>query len=225
MRALDDFHAGQQLCVGDVGIAGASPPHCSLGCNTCDLHNLECQIQKPARTAPSLILLIEQFATALIQDKRSLYENDRDQSLFREVTVRHLLPTLLFVLSPTLVFGEWVAVEREYFSPGLQTLYINPAGVERDGNLVTIRQLIDYKWMQGNYVGTPRFLSTTTRKQFDCSGRRVRSLSFTDYYGHMATGTATAGYVANDQWLPVEPHTVNRALWEIACGAHEEITP
>jgi hypothetical protein len=225
MRALDDIHAGQQLRVGDVGIVGASLPHCSLGCNTCAGHNLECQIQKPARPGLSLILPIEQFATALIQDQRSLYEHARDQSLFREVSVRHLLPTLLFVLSPTVVFGEWMAVEREYFSPGLQTLYVDPASVERDGNLVTIRQLIDYKWMQGNYVGTPRFLSTTARKQFDCSGRRVRPLSFTDYYGHMATGTATSGHIENDQWQPVEPQTVNHALWDIACGAHERITP
>jgi hypothetical protein len=140
--------------------------------------------------------------------------------------MKHLLVIILLMPSPSLAFAEWLKVEREYFSPGLQTLYFDPSGVERDGNLVTIRQLIDYKWMQGNYVGTPRFLSTTARKQFDCSGRRVRPLSFTDYYGHMATGTATSGHIENDQWLPIEPQTVNHALWEIACTPHplQEIT-
>ena len=125
---------------------------------------------------------------------------------------------LLLVLSPSLVFAEWVVVERDYFSPGLQTIYVDPTSLQRDGNLVTISQLIDYKWMQGNYVGTPRFLSTTARKQFDCTGRRVRSLTLTEYYGHMATGVAMSSYFANNQWLPIERQTLNHALFEIACG-------
>ena len=131
------------------------------------------------------------------------------------------LLVMLLVLGPTLVFAEWVAVERDYFSPGLQTVYVDPVNLQRDGNFVTIWQLIDYKWMQGNYVGTPRFLSTSARKQFDCADRRVRSLSFAEYYGHMATGTAMTAYVSNDQWQPVESQTLNHALWEIACGRPE----
>jgi len=132
--------------------------------------------------------------------------------------MKQLLLIFLLVLSPTLVFADWVVVQRDYFSPGLQTVYMDPTSLQRDGNLVTISQLIDYKWMQGNYVGTPRFLSTTARKQFDCVGQRIRSLSFTEYYGHMATGVAMSAYVANDQWLPIESQTLNHALWEIACG-------
>ena len=127
-----------------------------------------------------------------------------------------LLITLL-TLNPTTVFAEWVMIERDYFSPGLQTVYMDPGNLKREGNLVTIWQLIDYKWMQGNYVGTPRFLSTIAHKQFDCSARRVRLLSFTEYYGHMATGVAAMGYVSTDQWQTVEPRTLNQALWEIAC--------
>lgn len=128
------------------------------------------------------------------------------------------LLTTVLVLSSTLVFADWMVVERDYFSPGLHTVYMDPTSLHRDGNLVTISHMIDYKWMQGNYVGTPRFLSTTARKQFDCANRRVRSLSFTEYYGHMATGVATSAYVANDQWQLVESQTLNHALWEISCG-------
>lgn len=128
---------------------------------------------------------------------------------------------ILLTLNPTAAFAEWVMVERDYFSPGLQTVFVDPASLERDGDLATISQLIDYKWMQGNYVGTPRFLSTIARKQFDCGARRVRSLSFTEYYGHMATGVAAMGYVSTDQWQTVEPRTLNQALWELACGTGE----
>ena len=139
-------------------------------------------------------------------------------TLLRDRSMTLLLLITLLALDTTLVFAEWVVVERDYFSPGLQTVYMDPTSLQRDGNLVTISQLIDYKWMQGNYVGTPRFLSTTARKQFDCASSRVRSLSFTEYYGHMATGVATSAYVANDQWQLVESQTLNHALWEISCG-------
>ncbi|MDK2743037.1 MAG: hypothetical protein H8K03_17205 [Nitrospira sp.] len=131
--------------------------------------------------------------------------------------MKPFLVITLLMLTSTVVFAEWTVVERDYFSPGLQTVYVDSANLQRDGNLMTIWQLIDYKWMQGNYVGTPRFLSTTARKQFDCVNRRVRSLSFVEHYGHMATGTAMSGYISNDQWQPIESQTLNQALWEIAC--------
>lgn len=135
--------------------------------------------------------------------------------------MKQFLLIALLTLNPTAVFAEWVMIERDYFSPGLQTVYMDPGNLQREGNLVTIWQLIDYKWMQGNYVGTPRFLSTTARKQFDCGARRVRLLSFTEYYGHMATGVAAMGYVSTDQWQTVESRTLNQALWELTCGTSE----
>ncbi len=130
---------------------------------------------------------------------------------------RLLLITLL-VLSHGPVYAEWVAVEKNKQLSALQTVYIDPASIRREGNLVMLWQLTDFVWMQGNYVGTPRFLSTTNQKQFDCAEKRVRLLAFTEYYGRMATGRADAGYVDQENWLPVEPESINHALWEVACG-------
>ncbi len=82
---------------------------------------------------------------------------------------------------------------------------------------MTMWQLTDFKWMQGNPKGPSRLLSTKTHKQFDCAAKRLRLLAFMEYYGRMATGRAAAGYVYQDNWLPVEPESVNHALWEVAC--------
>ena len=82
----------------------------------------------------------------------------------------------LLVLSSVPAYAEWVAVEKDYLLPGLQTVYVDPDTIRREGNLVTIWQLIDYKLMQGNAgmgplgFGPHRFLSTKTHKQFDCAG-------------------------------------------------------
>ncbi len=138
--------------------------------------------------------------------------------------MKRLLLITLLVLSSGPVYAEWVAVEKKYQSPGLQTVYVDPDTIRREGNLVTIWQLIDFKWMQGNVgmgrlgYGPHRFLSTKTHKQFDCAEKRLRLLAFTEFSRHMGTGIAANGYVDEDNWIPVEPDSINQALWEVACG-------
>lgn len=115
-------------------------------------------------------------------------------------------------------YAEWEAVEKDYLLPGLQTVYVDPESIRREGNLVTIWQLIDFRWMQGNPRGPHRFLSTKTHKQFDCVEKRVRLLAFTEFSRGMGTGMPRDGYVDKDNWLPVEAESISHALWEAACG-------
>lgn len=70
--------------------------------------------------------------------------------------------------------------------------------------------------MQGNRSPT-RFYSTKLTKQFDCAGKRMRRLAFTDFYGHMGTGRQIATYESERSWCLVEPETLEQALWEVAC--------
>jgi hypothetical protein len=129
----------------------------------------------------------------------------------------------LLVLGSQPVYADWAPVEKDYVDPGRQTLYLDPDAIIREENLVTVRQLSDYKWMQGNVglgrfmPGPHRFFSTTTSKQFDCGRKRVRLLAFTEFSGHMGTGIAANGYVDQDVWLEVEPESINHALWEVVC--------
>jgi hypothetical protein len=120
-------------------------------------------------------------------------------------------------LSTVPAYAEWVAVEKDYLLPGLQTVYIDPDTIRREGNLVALWQLIDFKTMQGGRSPC-RFLSTKTHKEFDCAGKRLRLLAFTEFSRRMGTGIADNGYVDKDNWLPVEPESINNALWEVACG-------
>ena len=130
---------------------------------------------------------------------------------------RALLITLL-VLSGEPVYAEWVAVEKDYLLPGLQTVYIDPNTIHREGNLVTMWQLIDFTAMQGNPRGPTRFLSTKTHKQFDCAEERVRLLAFTEFSHRMGTGIRADGLVDKDNWLSIKPASINKALWEVACN-------
>lgn len=131
---------------------------------------------------------------------------------------RRWLPITFLLLSTGSAYAEWVAVERDYLSPGLQTVYVDSDNISREGNVVTMWQLIDFKWMQGNPRGPTRYLSTKTQKQFDCTEKRLRLLAFTEFSRGMGTGIPRDGYVDKDNWLPVEAESMSHALWEVACG-------
>jgi hypothetical protein len=121
------------------------------------------------------------------------------------------------VLSSGPAYAEWVAVEKDYLLPGLQTVYIDPDTILREGSLVTVWQLVDFKAMQGGRSPT-RFFSTMTHKQFDCVGKRFRLLAFTEFTDGMGTGEPTVGYVDKDTWLSVQPESITQALWEVICS-------
>ena len=124
----------------------------------------------------------------------------------------------LLCLSTVSAYAEWAEVEKDYLLPGLQAVYLDPDSIRREGNLVTMRQLINFKWMQGSARGPTRFMSTETHKQFDCAEKRLRLLAFTEFSHGMGTGIPVAGHVDKGNWIPVEPESINQALWEVGCG-------
>ncbi|GKS63704.1 hypothetical protein YTPLAS72_10080 [Nitrospira sp.] len=128
--------------------------------------------------------------------------------------------------------GEtWVAIESAYQSPARNMVYVDPSTIRRDGDLVTLWQLTDYKMMQGNapfgqfMMGPHRFFSTKSQKEFDCANKRVRLLASSEHSQHMGTGVQHAVAVAQGSGLPVESNTINEALWNIVCGKSEQGKP
>ncbi len=130
-----------------------------------------------------------------------------------------LLVSLILFQASTEAGAEWVALEARYQLHPLQTAYIDPSTIHREGNVAALSALIEWKEMQGGRTPT-RFYSTTLTKQFDCAGKRTRTLGTTDFYGHMGTGEVIGGGVpANEsQWTAIEPDSLNQGLWEAACG-------
>ena len=165
---------------------------------------------------------MQDFACASHMNRRTLQESCHKQPLTC-ISGFWALVTFLF-LGTVPAYAEWQAVEKDYLRPGLQTVYVDPDSIRREGNLVTIWQLIDFTWMQGNQgigplgFGPHRFFSTKTHKQFDCAEKRLRLLAFTEFSHHMGTGIAANGYVDKDNWLPVEAESMSYALWEVACN-------
>jgi hypothetical protein len=132
-----------------------------------------------------------------------------------------ILLLTLCALSGKPAAGEWMPLEERYQEPGLHTVYVEPDTLRREGDLVTVWHLTDYKMMQGNVGfagGSHRFLSTKTHTQFDCAKKRARLLAYEEFSGHMGTGRRDDGLVDRSRWVPVKPDSLNHALWLLVCA-------
>ena len=127
-----------------------------------------------------------------------------------------LLLILLVMFSSTPAMGEWVALDSPYQSHGLRTVYIDPATIHRNGQLVTVSELWDFRWQQGGITGR-RFQSATNHKQINCPVRQYRILTYTNFVGTMGTGDPRNGIVEPDAWHKIEPESMNHTLWEMVC--------
>jgi hypothetical protein len=124
----------------------------------------------------------------------------------------------LLVHAPAEAAAEWVALEARYQSHPLQKVYIDLNTIHREGNIVTLSAMIDWKTMQGGRSPT-RFYSSILTKQFDCVARRFLTVTSTEFYGHMGTGEIIGGgsYTSEGLWVAIDPGTINQGLWKRVC--------
>jgi surface-adhesin protein E len=124
-----------------------------------------------------------------------------------------LLLTLL-VLSSGPADAEWLWASANN-QVGL-TIYVDPETIRRNGDLVKLWQLYDYKTRQT--VGGDSFLSSKAQRQFDCVTQRTRLLAFTHFTGNMGSGNRVFSDLDESEWKPVAPGSVGQALWRFACS-------
>ena len=126
---------------------------------------------------------------------------------------------LIALLSRDPANAEWVTVEKTNDVAGRMTVYVDLGSMHREGNLVTILQLLDYKTMQGGRSPS-RYSSRMIQTQFDCANERLRLLAVTDYWGKMGTGDPTGVAIGGGNWVPVLPESADHAVLEFACHAN-----
>ena len=124
-----------------------------------------------------------------------------------------LLITLL-VLSGGPVYAGWELTSGDD-ETGL-AVYVDPDTIRRKGNLVKMWQLYDYKTVQT--VAGDSLLSFKRYNEYDCTEERTRMLAYTWYSGNMGSGHVVYSTPDEQQWEPVVPGSINRALWRVACS-------
>ena len=126
---------------------------------------------------------------------------------------RLLLITLL-LLSNGPAYGKWI----EFIGSDQVgvTVYVDPDTIHRNGDLVKMWYLVDFKTVQT--VEGVSYLSSTGQNEFNCAEEHIRVLVFTHFSGNMGHGDAVYTYSGEQQWEPVAPRTVNQRLWKAGCS-------
>jgi hypothetical protein len=125
-----------------------------------------------------------------------------------------LLLIILLFLSSAPAYAEWVKVSDS--DEAGKTVYVDPATIRRNSNLVTMWQFYDYKTVQT--VGGIRFLTAKEQWEFDCAEERSRVLTLKEFSGNMRSGTVVYSNTEVGKWQPIAPGTLGHKLWTVACS-------
>ena len=127
--------------------------------------------------------------------------------------MRRLILFWVFAALSCNAAAEWVIVNDhdEYVA------YADPASIQRDGDKVTMSDLIDHRSQRSSPLGNLH-VSSTAHSEFDCGLPRMRTIAFTLYAGQMGNGEVVEAIAEYDSWIPVAPGTLLNILWQFACG-------
>lgn len=125
---------------------------------------------------------------------------------------RSILSLLLLVVSAGAA-AEWAEVGADQIG----TSYADPVTLTKAGDIVKMRDLVDFKAVQSRPYGTP-FLSQRRLQEHDCGNRRSRVVELLRYSENMGQGDEAPVDVDPEKWEPVAPGTAGEVLWTFACG-------
>lgn len=121
----------------------------------------------------------------------------------------------LLLLSRGLAYAEWVWISSTKREGGYD-VYADPDTIRRNGDLVRMWILYDYKTLQ-LAAGSAR-LSDSTQLEANCKEKLQRSLAYTWWSGSMGSGNVVFSYSTEGNWMPIQTGTVGHTLWSFACG-------
>ena len=138
---------------------------------------------------------------------------------------------LLLSLVSSSAMAEWVPIAAMHSqeSPEIQTAYVDPDTIYKNGNLVNMVVLVDHQsgLSKGWENRIAKFFSMSkgeitkswkVEDEFDCMDKKLRMLSYIAYAEHMGNGAIIPNTIVTGEWEPVIPVSIGDALWRYACG-------
>lgn len=116
-------------------------------------------------------------------------------------------------LSSSPAYAEWMSLGE---SESGTTVHADPTTQHREGDLVKMEVLFDFKTIQTK--ADVSYLSAKPHMEYDCAKQRFEGHTVMYYSGNMGRGTLLDRSSGKDRWLPVSPGSLDHALWKLACG-------
>lgn len=122
-----------------------------------------------------------------------------------------MLLTLLLSSGPA--YAEWMSLGT---SDSGTTVYADPATMRREGNLVKMLVLFDFKTKQTK--ADVSYSSAKAQMEYDCAEQRFEGLAVMYFSGNMGNGNLLDRSSSKGKRLRVLPDSIDHALWKLACG-------
>lgn len=125
-----------------------------------------------------------------------------------------LLLLLMLVFISTSVMAEWTALKWNHEDGGL-TLYVDYTTIRKEGDRVKMLSLADFEVVEKNEVD---LFSSRAQNEYDCKEKKIRQLFYSLYSGSMGKGKMEHSNSEHLKWMPVQPGSMEDAMWRVACG-------
>jgi hypothetical protein len=122
---------------------------------------------------------------------------------------------ILLLLGSGLAYAEWVSISLTKMEGGYD-VYADPDTIRRNGNLLKMWILYDYKTLQ--LATGVAHLSDSIQLEANCTEKLQRSLAYRWWSGNMGNGNVAFSYSAEGNWIPIRPGTVGHTVWSFVCS-------
>lgn len=123
---------------------------------------------------------------------------------------------MLFASGVTIGAGlEWAKACYSLMDGGLD-VYFDPATIRRDGNVVRMWHLHDFKATQA--LADTTYRSAKSWVEYDCDSRRRRTLYISLSSQNMGLGDSVYRKDTPSEWRPVVAGSIAEILWKLAVG-------
>ena len=96
------------------------------------------------------------------------------------------------------------------------TVYADPVTIRREGDLVKMVVLFDFKTKQTK--ADVSFLSAKAQMEYDCAEQRFEGHAVPYFSGNMGNGQLLDRSSGKGKWLRVSRDSLDHDLWKLACG-------
>jgi hypothetical protein len=120
---------------------------------------------------------------------------------------------LMLLVSSGPAYAEWMSLGE---SDSGTTVYADSATMRREGDLVKMSVLFDFKTIQTK--ADVSYWSAKAQMEYDCAEQRFEGLTVLYFSGKMGNGKLLDRSSGKNRWLRISPGSLDHALWKLACG-------
>ena len=125
--------------------------------------------------------------------------------------MRKIILMILLAVVSNSAMAEWVSVANNENT----TIYVDPATIQRSGNMAKMWILTDFKTADKD-MGEA-YLSMKDQNEYDCKEVKVRRRASSQHSKNMGGGKVVYSDSYTTRWKPVPPDSGIEIMWKFAC--------